>query len=180
MDLSKTGGLYRSELEHDACGVGVVANIKGVPSHDIVEKAVEVLSNLGHRGAPGADPESGDGAGILIQIPHEFFVSECDNLGLSLPLPGEYGVGMIFMPRDPATKELMKNLVDRLVVDEGQTVIGWRDVPVDASAIAITATIGFKIIGFVDSPTSTVGDAFTDVLVKFNPSSHAYLAGLGI
>jgi len=139
MDLSKTGGLYRSELEHDACGVGVVANIKGVPSHDIVEKAVEVLSNLGHRGAPGADPESGDGAGILIQIPHEFFVSECDNLGLSLPLPGEYGVGMIFMPRDPATKELMKNLVDRLVVDEGQTVIGWRDVPVDASAIGFSS-----------------------------------------
>ena len=76
MDLSKTGGLYRPEFEHDACGVGVVANIKGIASHDIVEKAVEVLAYLGHRGAPGADPETGDGAGILIQIPHDFFLNE--------------------------------------------------------------------------------------------------------
>tara|TARA_Y100000590_G_scaffold466398_1_gene641603 strand:+ start:9892 stop:14421 length:4530 start_codon:yes stop_codon:yes gene_type:complete len=139
MALSKTGGLYRPEFEHDACGVGVVANIKGIASHDIVEKAVEVLANLGHRGAPGADPETGDGAGILIQIPHDFFVNECQKLGFSLPNPGGYGVGMVFFPQDSSTREYIKNVFERIIADEGQTVIGWRDVPVDSSSIGYAA-----------------------------------------
>jgi len=91
-------GLYHPQFEHDACGMGLVASIKGVKSHAILEQGLEVLINLTHRGAAGSDPETGDGAGILIQIPHEYFVRECASLGFNLPAAGEYGVGMVFFP----------------------------------------------------------------------------------
>ncbi len=132
-------GLYDPQFEHDACGVGVVANVKGVRSHDIIQKGIQVLINLGHRGAAGSDPKTGDGAGILIQMPHEFFSRECARLGFTLPPPGEYGVGMVFLPQDPAQREACYRVFDEVVREEGQVLLGWRDVPVDDSQIGETS-----------------------------------------
>ena len=128
-------GLYDPQYEHDACGVGVVANIKGVQSHDIIQKGLQVLINLGHRGACGADPKTGDGAGILIQMPHQFFNKECARLGIALPAPGDYGVGMVFLPQDPVQRKVCESIFEEVVREEGQLVLGWRDVPVDDTAI---------------------------------------------
>ena len=128
-------GLYDPQYEHDACGVGVVASINGTRSHDIIEKGLQVLVNLGHRGACGSDPKTGDGAGILVQMPHEFFRKECAGLDISLPPPGDYGVGMVFLPRDPAQGERCQKLLEGIVREEGQTLLGWRDVPVDDTGI---------------------------------------------
>ena len=125
-------GLYSPEQEHDGCGVGVVADIKGRKSHQTIEEGIQVLVNLGHRGAAGSDPETGDGAGVLIQMPHEFFQRECSKLGISLPGPGEYGVGMMFMPPQPEGLEKCRALTEKVVEDEGLKLLGWRDVPVDA------------------------------------------------
>ena len=99
--LPPAQGLYDPRTEHDACGIGFVANIKGQKSHDIIVKGIQVLINLTHRGACGCDPETGDGAGVLIQIPHKFFARECAKLGFTLPPAGEYGVGMMFLPVEP-------------------------------------------------------------------------------
>ena len=132
-------GLYDPQFEHDACGVGVVANVKGVRSHDIIQKGIQVLINLGHRGAAGSDPKTGDGAGILIQMPHEFFIRECARLGFTLPPPGDYGVGMVFLPQDPAQREVCYRVFEDVVQDEGQVLLGWRDVPVDNSQIGETS-----------------------------------------
>ena len=132
-------GLYRPEFEHDACGVGAVANIKGVKSHDIVEKGIEVLVNLAHRGATGSDPKTGDGGGMLIQLPDAFFRREAAALGLTLPPEGEYGVGMVFLPQDDAERAACEGIIEDTVREEGQRVIGWRDVPVDPSEIGVTA-----------------------------------------
>ena len=132
-------GLYDPQFEHDACGVGVVANVKGVRSHDIIQKGIQVLINLGHRGAAGSDPKTGDGAGILIQMPHEFFSRESARLGFTLPPPGEYGVGMVFLPQDPAQREVCYRAFDEVVREEGQVLLGWRDVPVDDSQIGETS-----------------------------------------
>ena len=128
-------GLYDPQFERDACGVGVVANIAGVKSHDIIEKGLEVLVNLSHRGARGADPETGDGAGLLLQMPHQFFRRECAKLGINLPEPGQYGVGMVFLPMEAAQRKRCEDLFEEIVAEEGQTVLGWRDVPVDNSQI---------------------------------------------
>src|SRR6266496_861187 len=95
--LPPAQGLYDPRHEHDACGIGFVANIKGQKSHDIIVKGIQVLINLTHRGACGCDPETGDGAGVLIQIPHKFFVRECEQLGFALPVPGRYAAGMVFL-----------------------------------------------------------------------------------
>ena len=133
-DLARWG-LYSPETEHDSCGVGVVANIKGQKSHRIIEEGFEVLINLGHRGACGRDPETGDGAGILIQTPHEFFRRECRGLGMELPQEGEYGVGMVFMPPQPAAKQQVQDHISRVIRDEGLELFGWRDVPVDDSKL---------------------------------------------
>ena len=128
-------GLYDPEDEHDSCGVGVVANIRGVKSHDILRKALQVLVNLGHRGASGSDPNTGDGAGVLLQMPHQFFSRECARLGMDLPPPGDYGVGMVFFPRDPVQRQKCQKIFEDIVVEEGQLLLGWRDVPVDDSRI---------------------------------------------
>ena len=101
-------GLYHPSNEHDACGLGFVVNINGEPSHDIIKKGIQILINLTHRGACGCDPETGDGAGILIQIPHKFFARECAKLGFTLPAPGQYGVGMCFLPVEPQQRLLAK------------------------------------------------------------------------
>ena len=128
-------GLYDPQFEHDSCGVGVVANIKGVKSHDMIEKGLQVLINLGHRGACGSDPRTGDGAGILIQMPHELFSKECAKLGISLPPPGDYGVGMVFLPQDPSQRKECERVFEEIVGEGGQRFLGWRDVPVDSSGI---------------------------------------------
>lgn len=120
-------GLYHPSLEHDACGVGFVAKIDGTRSHEIVRNGVQILSNLVHRGAVGGDLKTGDGAGILIQIPHKFFEK---NLAFKLPAEGSYGAGMLFFPRDPAESERARNLVDSQVAIEGGQIRGWREVPV--------------------------------------------------
>ena len=128
-------GLYAPEQEHDACGVGMVANIKGEKTHAIVTESLEVLNNLGHRGASGSDPDTGDGAGILVQIPDAFFRKATAESGLALPPEGEYGVGMVFLPQDPAPLAACVAHIEKVVADEGLTLLGWRDVPVDPSAI---------------------------------------------
>ena len=132
-------GLYDPQFEHDACGVGVIADIKGGRSHRIVQQALEVLVNLGHRGAQGADAKTGDGAGILIQMPHRFFAKECARLGIGLPQPGNYAVGMVFLPQDPAQRRFCETVIEETVEEEGQRVLGWRDVPVDPDAIGSQA-----------------------------------------
>ena len=132
-------GLYDPRLEHDACGIGFVANIKGHRSHDIIVKGIQVLINLTHRGACGCDPETGDGAGVLIQIPHAFFARECARLGFTLPPAGEYGVGMTFLPVERHPRLLCEGIIERIVCEEGLTVLGWRDTPIDGSAIGRVA-----------------------------------------
>ena len=124
-------GLYSAAHEHDACGVGFVAHIKGQKSHQIIEQGLLILANLDHRGAVGADKLMGDGAGILIQIPDEYYRSEMAALGIELPPPGEYGVGMIFLPKEHASRLACEQELARAVKAEGQILIGWRDVPVD-------------------------------------------------
>ncbi|MES2887908.1 MAG: glutamate synthase-related protein [Pseudomonadota bacterium] len=125
-------GLYNPAREHDACGVGFVAHIKGVKAHHIVRQGLKILENLDHRGAVGADKLMGDGAGILIQIPHEFYRAEMARQGVNLPSPGEYGVGMIFLPKEHASRLACEQELERAVRAQGQVLLGWRDVPVDA------------------------------------------------
>jgi len=124
-------GLYDPAHEHDACGVGFVVNIRGEKSHEIVVKALEVLCNLEHRGACGCDPLTGDGAGILMQIPHDFLRREAERLRFGLPEPGAYGVGMVFLPLDVQKRNACEEMFERIVREEGQHVLGWRSVPVD-------------------------------------------------
>jgi glutamate synthase domain-containing protein 2/glutamate synthase domain-containing protein 1/glutamate synthase domain-containing protein 3 len=134
-----TAGLYDPRMEHDACGIGFVANIKGQKTHDIIVKGIQVLINLTHRGACGCDPETGDGAGVLIQIPHKFFARECARLGFTLPGAGEYGIGMAFLPVEPHPRLMCEGIVERIVREEGLTVLGWRDTPIEGGAIGRVA-----------------------------------------
>ncbi len=124
--LPEPQGLYHPSHEHDACGIGFVANIKGHKSHDIIEKGIQILINLTHRGACGCDPETGDGAGLLIQIPHKFFAREAATLGFTLPAPGEYGVGMVFLPVEPQQRLQTEGMIERIVQEEGLRLLGWR------------------------------------------------------
>ena len=124
-------GLYSPELEHDACGVGVVADIQGRKSHQIIEEGLQVLINLGHRGAAGSDPETGDGAGILIQMPHRLLRQESNRIGFDLPADGEYGVGMVFLPPQDEAAQKARGLISRVIAEEGLEELAWRDVPVD-------------------------------------------------
>ncbi|GAB3273909.1 glutamate synthase large subunit [Larkinella harenae] len=126
-------GLYRSEFEHDACGIGFVAHVKGRKSHQIVEDALTMLTRMDHRGAVGYETNTGDGAGILIQIPHELFVDECRKLGFSLPPAGEYGVGMIYMPKDERLRKECRDILNRTIKKLHLELIGYRVVPVYSS-----------------------------------------------
>jgi glutamate synthase (ferredoxin) len=132
-------GLYDPRYEHDACGVGFVVDLHNRKSHDIVEKALQVLINLEHRGACGCEKDSGDGAGLLIQTPHRFLQAKCEALGIALPAPGDYGVGSVFLPTDPEDRRRCQSKFEHVVREEGQTVLGWRDVPVDNTSLGATA-----------------------------------------
>lgn len=136
--LPKKQGLYNPANEHDSCGVGFVANFKGVKSHDLVQQGLRILENLEHRGAVGADELAGDGSGILLQIPDAFFREEMEKLGVTLPAEGDYAVGMIFLPKDDDRRQVCEQFVEQFVTAEGQTVLGWRDVPVNSEGLGVT------------------------------------------
>ena len=118
-----------------SCGVGFIADIKGKKSHKLVEDALAILCNLEHRGAVGADPRAGDGAGILVQIPHRFFAKAADRLGFALPDPGKYAVGVLFMPRDPDWRQVIRDIYSQMIRRAGMVLLGWRDVPTDNSTL---------------------------------------------
>lgn len=131
----EANGMYSSQFEKDACGMGFVVNIKGRKSHDIIDDGLRILERLEHRGGAGADKDTGDGAGILVQIPHEFFKRECEVLGINLPPAGEYGVGMIFAHKYETLRNEQKRIFEEVVREEGQVVLGWREVPVDGTKV---------------------------------------------
>ncbi len=135
----KKQGLYDPQFEHDSCGVGFVCNVKGKKSNAIIKQGLEVLRRLSHRGATGADPETGDGAGILIQIPHNFFKKICAERKIGLPEAGEYGTGIIFLPTDTNEIKFCKDIFEKVIQDNGQILLGWREIPVDSSTIGRTA-----------------------------------------
>ena len=137
--LPRKQGLYDPQFEHDACGIGFVVNFKGKKSHEIVHQGLTVLVNLDHRGARGAEPNTGDGAGILMQIPHKFLKKVCKTEGFEIPEPGKYAVGMIFMPQEPLLRAECEKLLARFIHEEGQTLLGWRTVPTNDSSLGDSA-----------------------------------------
>jgi len=139
LGLPPKQGLYDPNLEHDACGIGVIVNIKGNRSHKIVQQAIEILKNLEHRGACGCEANTGDGAGILLQKPHKFFTKVCPESGVELPDYEDYGVGMIYLSPDESESALAKDIFNNIAREEGQEVLGWRDVPTDNSSLGETA-----------------------------------------
>ena len=164
----KSQGLYHPRNEHDACGMGLVASIRGEKSHEIIRKGLEVLINLTHRGAAGCDPETGDGAGILIQIPHLFFARECGELGMQLPEAGAYGVAMVFLPVDRHSRLQCEGVFERIAQAEGLKVIGWRDTPVNGDAIGREARASQPYIEqfFVGRPEGLDEAEFERLLYK--------------
>ena len=124
-------GMYESSFEHDACGMGFVADVKGRKSRSIIDRGLDILKNLEHRGAVGADPNTGDGSGILIQMPDEFIRKVASERGIKLPAPGRYCVGVMFLPQNGTVRKAAENIVEKIVIDEDQKFLGWRDVPVD-------------------------------------------------
>ena len=176
--LPSRQGLYDPAHEHDACGMGFVANIRGHKSHDIVAKGIEVLVRLTHRGACGCDPETGDGAGILIQIPHKFFSRECSALGFALPAPGKYGVGMLFLPVERLPRLQCEGILERIVREEGLTVLGWRDTPVDGSAVGRVARVSQPYIEqmFIGCLAGLSEDAFERKLYVVRKRAEAEIA----
>ena len=134
-------GMYDPQNEHDACGVGFICNLHGKKSHDIIHKALEILVRLTHRGAAGSDPLTGDGAGILLQIPHNFYKRECMSLGIDLPAPKEYGTGLVFLPQDEQQREQCRQILEEAIEAEGQTLLGWRKMPTNNTNIGSTAKV---------------------------------------
>ena len=178
--LPPAQGLYDPANEHDACGVGFIANIQGRKSHELIQQGLLILKNLTHRGAVGYDPKLSDGAGILIQIPDRFFREELAKQRVTLPPVGQYGVGMVFLPREPASRLACEYENERAIKDEGQLLLGWRDVPVDNSDLAeparkIEPVIRQVFIG--RGSTVTVTDALERKLYIIRKSSgHAIQA----
>ncbi len=174
-------GLYDPANEHDACGLGFVANIKGVKSHKIVEDGIRILENLEHRGATGADPLMGDGAGMLVQIPHDFFAAEVD---FTLPPAGDYGIGFFFLPMDEDMQERAKAVIQTAAEDEGCPVLGWRRVPVDNASLSqdpeIMASEPSSWQAFFALGENEAGDAFERALyVARRVISNALIDELG-
>ncbi|MBK9605843.1 MAG: glutamate synthase subunit alpha [Betaproteobacteria bacterium] len=145
-------GMYDPAREHDACGLGFIAHIKGKKSHGVISQGLEILKNLTHRGATGHDPLLGDGAGILIQMPDAFLRRVCGKLGITLPAAGQYGVGMVFLPKEPASRMACEQEIERAIASEGQALLGWRDVPTENSglsrgAVAVEPVIRMVFVG---------------------------------
>jgi glutamate synthase domain-containing protein 2/glutamate synthase domain-containing protein 1/glutamate synthase domain-containing protein 3 len=152
--------MYDPSREHDACGLGFIAHIKGKKSHAIIAQGLEILKNLTHRGATGYDPLLGDGAGILIQLPDAFLRRVCGKLGITLPAAGQYGVGMVFLPREPASRMACEQEIERAIASEGQALLGWRDVPTNNAglsegAIAVEPVIRMVFVGRGDKALDT-------------------------
>jgi glutamate synthase (NADPH) large chain len=154
-------GLYDPSREHDACGVGFVVDMKGRKSHAIVAHALTILKNLEHRGACGCEDNTGDGAGMLLQIPHLFLSRECGKLGIGLPPAGYYAAGMVFLPRDSRQADRCQSVLERIVAEEMQTVLGWRDVPTDDSSLGATARDAAPVIKqvFIGRAANVVDEA---------------------
>jgi glutamate synthase (ferredoxin) len=146
MSFPTKQGLYDPRYEHDACGTGFVVDIKGRKSHDIVQKAVQILLNLEHRGACGSEKNTGDGAGIMLQIPHAFLASECAMLEITLPPPGEYAVAMVFLPTEEESRWECEKAFEQIVWEEGQSVLGWRTVPTDNALLGPIARASEPVI----------------------------------
>jgi len=164
-------GLYDPRFEHDACGVGFVTNIKGKKSHEIVKQALTILTNLDHRGAVGCEPNTGDGAGILIQMPDAFLRKVCAPLGIRLPEPGEYGVAMLFTSPKATERNSARHILERIISEEGVQIIGWRDVPTDNSSLGNTAKAGEPMVRQLflqPSDTSLDENAFNRKLYIIN------------
>src|SRR5437660_1274432 len=132
-------GLYDPQFEHDSCGVGFVVNMKGRKSHAIIEQGLKILVNLDHRGACGCETNTGDGAGILLQMPHEFLRDACKEIGIRLPDPGQYGAGLVFLSPHAEERAECEKLFEQIISDEGQKVLGWRTVPTNNSSLGETA-----------------------------------------
>ena len=163
--LPQRQGLYDPQREHDACGIGFVADMQGRRSHKIVEQGIEVLVNLTHRGACGCDPETGDGAGLILQLPDKFFRRETERLAVSLPPEGQYGVGMLFFSKAPSDQTAARRMVEEVITEEGLELLGWREVPVDSGAIGWLAResepkIEQVFIGNGPDTLDVEGDAF--------------------
>src|ERR1700693_1560912 len=139
-------GLYDPWYEHDACGVGFVANMKGKKSHKIFRQALTILMNLRHRGACGCEANTGDGAGILMQVPHHFLAKSCAELGIHLPGAGEYGVGSVYLPADPAERYKCEKLFEEIVESENQRLLGWRNVPTFNGSLGNTARASEPVV----------------------------------
>ncbi len=168
-------GLYDPRREHDSCGIGFVVDIKNRRSHDIVRRGLQILENLEHRGAVGADPLAGDGAGILIQIPDRFLREECATLGITLSAPGEYAVGMVFLPCDETQRARCEATVAEVVAREGQSVLGWRDVPTQSSCLGDNPHITEPVIRQVfvaRGPACVDVDAFERKLFVIRKQAH--------
>ena len=158
----KKQGLYDPAFEHENCGVGFIAHMKGKKSHDIVRNGLQILENLSHRGACGCDPRTGDGAGILIQMPDAFFRKECEKIGITLPTQGDYASGILFLPPNPADRNSIEQWLEQIIHEEGQKFLGWRDVPHDPDSIGEVARSvmpAFKQV-FVGRGNETDLDAF--------------------
>jgi len=180
--LPPAEGLYDPANEHDACGLGFVVNVNGKPSHDIIQKGLDILVSLAHRGASGCDAETGDGAGVLIQIPHQFFIKEAEMLGFTLPPQGEYGVAMCFLPVEPQQRLICEGILETLTRGEGLSVIGWRDIPVEVDAIGRVARASQPYIEqfFAGRPAEMSEEQFERKLYTIRKLADAKVAETGM
>jgi glutamate synthase domain-containing protein 1 len=150
----KKKGLYDPWYEHDACGVGFVVNVNGQRSHQTVTDGLTILKNLVHRGAVGGDAKTGDGAGMLMQMPHVFFAKESELLRITLPDEGAYGVGMLFLPLDAGKRKAAAGIIESIVSAEGGRILGWRDVPVQPECPGVCLVRGPQRCGPRTAPVS--------------------------
>lgn len=181
MGFPPVQGLYDPRNEHDACGVGFIAHIKGQKSHAIVDQALEILRNLDHRGAVGADPLLGDGAGILIQIPDQLFRRWAASEGKELPQPGDYAVAMCFLPQDEASRLFVTEFFEKFIAKEGQELIGWRDVPTTLDGLGKTVIEQMPVIRqcFIKrGPGTPDQDAFERKLLAIRKQTQNPLAAM--
>ena len=162
MNKKRGQGLYRSEFEHDSCGIGFVAHLKGRKSHGVVSKTLGMLARMEHRGGTGFDVKSGDGAGILIQLPHALFVEECPQVGITLPGFGEYGVAMTFFPSEAGARGECKAILERNIARFGLSLLGYRKVPTDNSDLGRSALETEPSVEqvFIGKPATMAADAF--------------------